>query len=412
MSFDVNYSKNKYLKYKNKYLKYKNQNGGIQVNNDLTKCLDNPNYPHYLPIDNACCSDNKRCYKYAHDIYYKHAQQSNERFTIPSDTIGRYLINAGIELHIHADTKIKIYKAFNLNKYIYSFAKVLGKGAFGLVVQYYNNELKNYIAVKYGDIAAELKVIEQLKTHADACSELLIKYIIHESIHDNVIYRCIIMENASGTLADLIPATKQNKKLVIDIVYAIMIAIKCLYNINLFYTDIKLQNILYYYTNKGIQIILGDLGSIIDGNGNPVASIPPPDIKSTPKEYVKTRLITWGIGILILLFIGIPNRYLNNSLSYKNQYVIEQIKIKNNTKYLDEEITKIKFLVSSIFPAILPLIDLTLSATHKVESTQLIKIIEEINKLRILANININEVTNTKPESSLLIADPMQITLK
>ena len=404
MNIDVNYPKNKYLKYKNKYLKYKNQNGGIQLDNDLTKCLDVPNYSFYDPSGNRCCQDKElqNCYKFPHNIDYEHKEKTNNRATVKDSEIGNSTLTIGIDLHIYDNTKIKIYRAFKtIDNKIYSFVKVIGKGAFGLVAQYYNDDVKEYFAVKYGDIAADLKVIEYMKERGNACSGFLVKYQIHKALHEGKEYNCIIMEHASGTLADLIP--KINQKLLIDIVYAIMIAIKCLYDIKLFYIDIKPQNILYYYTDKGINIILGDLGGIIDANGSIVTSIKPPDIMSTKTQYVKTRLITWGLGRLILLLLGIPSRYLNLSLSYKNPYVVRQIA--NNTNYLNEEIAKINSLVKSLFPAILPVINLTISTLHEVDETHLIKINKEINKLRILANKDIKQLYKKIPDS----LDPLEL---
>ena len=178
--------------------------------------------------------------------------------------------------------------------------KILGKGTNGSVILYETDaDNKNKIAVKYGRIEEDIDIIEYIK-RKDACSELVVNHVILDK-------KCIIMENAYGTINELIPQIKLNKRILIDILYAIIIAIDCLWDIHLAYIDIKMINILYRYTDKGIQIILGDLGGIMNMTTARTFTFPtyPPyewvtykEIRedTEPFEQRNEKNIAWGLA--------------------------------------------------------------------------------------------------------------------
>ena len=335
--------------------------------------MDQGDFKHYNFYKNECCKDknsdnyNNCTVPLIHEIDYKHNEKhilENNVFDVTAKYKGMNLIISN-QIKNCKEHKIPYYESFIINSSEYKLVeKPLGKGAYGIVLQYahYNeaNEPK-YIAVKYGNIKDELKVIEYMKLHGNVCSELLVKYIIHtdaekikmnsfsgiqidnidgkryyESLggnfNPNEFYTCIIMENATGTIDQLKPIIKNNIRILVDILYAIVIAIQCLYDIGLYYIDIKEVNILYYYTEKGIQIILGDLGGAVMENEKSGPSYPPYEYDSeqtfyrfqgetdeyyankiitikpniyTDRKHEKERIITWGIGILTLMLLGI-----------------------------------------------------------------------------------------------------------
>ena len=179
------------------------------------------------------------------------------------------------------------------------------------------------------------------------------------------------MENAVGTIKDLIPAIQNNIKIFIDILYAIVIAIKCLYDIGLYYVDIKMENILYRNTDHGIQIILADIGGAVKLNDIPGPTFPPYeyDVDETYKyhnphtrpyyydpykiitinnipypnrEFEKERIITWGIGILTLMLLNVPEVYMRQRLD--NRVVDTMARIKQNEEMKSDN----KFIIQNV----------------------------------------------------------------
>ena len=162
---------------------------------------------------------------------------------------------------------------------------------------YVSEDAKYQIAVKYGitteSLDADKRMIKYIEEKKGKYSELIAKYILKND--------CIIMEAVNGTLDDLSSIYKKDMKNIVNILYEVIIAIKCLWDIGLAYTDIKMENIFYKMTNDGIRIILGDLGSISKiGESYTCTYFPPENRENPPTE----KTISWGIGILILQLLG------------------------------------------------------------------------------------------------------------
>ena len=361
--------KYKYLKYKNKYLDLKNQIGGIHFNKELTQCIaddyDNGKYDgynYYDPLENKCCKNKIEekytdCHNLVHTIdrtqIYPESKifrvefpfSKNERYegttvidvVYKDTTILEKVVEGTALTKLGKDTnQIKIYKYFNkydsndviLEKF--ELLTIISSGSFGTVFRYKTEKTKKFIAVKYGMITQDIKVLKEMQ-EKKVCSELVI---------DSIPYlnkiRCIIMQHAVGSIAELIPAIKLNKNILVDILYAIVIAIKCLSDNGLYYTDIKMGNILYRNTpQKGIQIILGDIGGAGDISVNPVGSYKPYEDLISIKQKTFTSdinirqcIISWCIGILTLSLLGIDH----TQIDFKN----EETKKKINGKSLDE----------------------------------------------------------------------------
>ena len=131
------------------------------------------------------------------------------------------------------------------------------------------------------------------------------------------------MENANGTIKELIPFIQQDITILIDILYEIVSAISCLVTINLFYIDIKMENILYQITSDGkIKIILTDLGSISTSDDAKITVTFDPPGYDKYKNYnnnnnEKKYMISWGIAILILELLNIKEI---SNIIYKQLY--------------------------------------------------------------------------------------------
>jgi serine/threonine protein kinase len=402
-------------------------------------CLKYTEYNYYDISNNLCCADKKykSCTKdiITHEIadYSKKADMTQNykenKFDSSGDYKGEKLI---IDHLIYSDNlTIPFYESFTHNGLIYRINTLLGSGGFGMVIQYiYQNKDQppKYFAVKYGDIKNEQTAIDYMQKTPNRCSELLVKYIIYTNpigtdicrrTKNNEIYECkkytdlnyfnkleknkqgqiinytcIIMENAEGTIDNLIPIIKQNKDILVQILYAIVIAIKCLFDIGLYYIDIKPQNILYQHTKNGYKIILGDLGGAVLINDIPGPTYPPYEycvrhstdlheiitiysilipprspspllLKSliTPTQYTlspesvniyidninqKKCIISWGIGILILTLLNLNHETDFNSIYNKNIETMRIILSKKNEKnestviqYITQEVEKI-----------------------------------------------------------------------
>jgi len=199
----------------------------------------------------------------------------------------------------------------------------------------------------------------------------------------------MIMENAVGTIAELIPVIKKNKDILIDILYAVVIAIKCLFDYGLYYTDIKMGNILYRNTDNGIQIILGDLGGAAKLYENSIRTYAPYEyIESNDNPYKnkfmvqKKSIISWAIGILILDLLEISHRHLDN------RYPLVLEKIMKHGGRTTKENTYIKYHVEQIISPlkqkghvdIIDLIEKTLC--NSGDRDDLAKILDKLISLR------------------------------
>ena len=272
---------------------------------------------------------------------------------------------------------LKVYNYFNYGDAIFNYVKIISKGRYAIVLQYYDKKNTKYIAVKYGYIFeyldADIVAIKAIRK-INSCSELVVKHIINVS-------HCIIMENAIGTLKDLIskisgdtvhpvskingdtehPVSKINEDVLIDILYAVAIAIKCLFDNNLYYLDIKMENILYRDTTDGIQIILGDLGGISSTKNHiqSVTYIPyeflshptskPEHTISPPVTSWEMNIISWGIGILILDLLQVPHLSINLLVLIQNKAGIKKIINTGNYTEINEHVNeKVVELIKTI----------------------------------------------------------------
>ena len=353
--------KHKYFKYKFKYLELKNI------------CESDTNYSIYNPQTNQCCNTRlpffKKCIQKQHTINYTKIPNSD----LLTDFKKNYKFEEGN--YISQDWNGVRFETFlkTPDNITFSYIKTIGSGGYGNISQYADTN-GNYIVVKYGNVDKDKEIIEIIKNNNNLCSELVVKYIVGDTY--------IIMENANGTIDELIPVIQDNIKLCIDVLYAIIIAIQCLRNINLYYTDIKMENILYRYTQDGIEIILADLGGITYESTNDLTATYFPYertlniYKSVQNKY--DSIISWGIGMLVLNLLGMSEH--SNSLSEENMPPYDLIELdKYVTSIIDTTI--IPELQNKKYNDIITLIKFTLCPYNKRWS--LSRIIDFINDFRI-----------------------------
>lgn len=155
----------------------------------------------------------------------------------------------------------------------------IGKGAFGNIYNYENTEEKNEerrnVVVKIGEVEDDVKVSREIEKHKNIkCYPSIIDFQEHQDKDKNMIF---IMERLDGDLEHLI---KKNKNIsyanIIRFTLNLAKILQCLMGINIFYTDLKNENVFYKMKGNNYPFIyLGDLGGGADYMDHQVASFPP-----------------------------------------------------------------------------------------------------------------------------------------
>ena len=302
------------------------------------------------------------------------------------------------------------------NEIIYTYVKLLGSGTFGIVLEYQNTKnSKDSLIVKTGEVYTDIDVIQILIKNGLKCTQTLVSFrkldnlffrnkllrnksvVINEDGKNKATYRLseeepnkkgffksigteysdmYIMDKMEGDLHDLLRTKRFANEEINSIIFQITNTLECLMKIGLYYTDLKLGNILYKHdNNNNIVVLLGDLGSAFYDKYNKdeyyTSTYPPIDrldsktigLFSNPKESD----ISWGIGICLLKLISSDNilqkyyhrnikkhtftfedsdeyKHLFNSYPENFQRIIENTVIKNSEKRLSlqqiKELTK------------------------------------------------------------------------
>jgi len=175
----------------------------------------------------------------------------------------------------------------------------------------------------------EIQLIKDINSHRDYNCDTIQSRIINLKFFQNNYKNVALMEIMVGNLKELSTKTTINKQSIkekneIYIYILIQLAniLKCLFDLNYYYNDLKLQNILFILDN-GVHIVLGDIGSItIDEVDSSLSTYPPPEYMYRDKpgvNYVETeRDIIWGFGIIILSLYGIHWKWIYHASNYPN----------------------------------------------------------------------------------------------
>ena len=150
----------------------------------------------------------------------------------------------------------------------------LSEGAYGTVYRYNDKKEKYFIAVKdyYDNDDDEIEIYKLLIKKNIDCNIINMKIIKYSPYISS--YYVGIMDYMDGPLSLLIG--KMNNQIFLPINKQVAVALKCLNDNDLSYTDLKTDNILFkcYNSNK-IKIVLGDIGSICKrGNINSCTWLP------------------------------------------------------------------------------------------------------------------------------------------
>lgn len=198
---------------------------------------------------------------------------------------------------------------FNIGEKKYYFKNIINSGAHGKVYKYQSDDM-HIIAVKIGDIEDDIGVLKILK-NGNVCKDLYIRSTVTP---DN---KYIVMDLVNGSLQDLYKEQNSIDILfIMHILKEVVVALKCLHDVGLYYTDVTLENILYTCIDNNYKIILADMGSAtLYGKDY---SIKYPLYSDAHKKFENDRLrrldksqdkqkifttekaIVWGVGIFLL----------------------------------------------------------------------------------------------------------------
>lgn len=197
-----------------------------------------------------------------------------------------------------------ISKYIDIDRITYHYNKYISRGTYGVVISYKSND-NVYIAVKYGKDCSR-GLIDDIKIY----NILQSSNICRGSYVNSYIYspHIVIMKYMNGTL-DQLSKNIIDHMTILRIMHQLIEAVHCLCQNNLIYLDIKSENVLYRCEPKNnIDIVLGDIGGIVERNEGGVATLPSPDktITEQYKGHIKNAEnsdVIWSLGILFLSLI-------------------------------------------------------------------------------------------------------------
>src|SRR3989344_754119 len=280
---------------------------------------------------------------------------------INDDKTNPYCINTNKIFDIKSISTLSINNddTFLINNTIIFYkVRTIANGSYGKVNAYKNNN-DEYIAIKssisndHEQLNDEYNILQYLIEH-NICKNV---YVPSKSFKiNNKIY--IIMEYMSGTLGEYVthfyntPNLKYYNILpiILEICLSIVKLIYCLAHHKLYYTDLKLNNILIrcdsnvakHLNITKIYLALCDLGSIVNYNNIEKQQLwsttfPPPnyfqfypskshleiDIIPNRDNYLKqfdTQDLSWIVGVNLAIILGLNEKLLvfsNYKFTYK-----------------------------------------------------------------------------------------------
>lgn len=260
-------------------------------------------------------------------------------------------------------------KEINCNNKKFLYNGNLGTGSYGKIILYKEeNNPENEIALKIEKsfVKTEKNIGEYLSKHPE-CNTIRVRYLTSYNDTKNN-YNLYILDKLNGDLNNLIDTYIDEGKYnewITDVVEEVRKQIICLYKGNYYYTDLKLGNILYCYSNGVISIHLGDLGSVTpDSDGDNIATYPPIEFKEG-KGFLKIKnkeeakqILTWLLGVLGLfiidkqfIFMNLNYRFISNlnhrdvrlkiinsKLNEANKTILQKLLIEDPRRRINEEI--------------------------------------------------------------------------
>ena len=144
--------------------------------------------------------------------------------------------------------------------------KTISSGSYGYVCLYQTLDDSHAVAVKQGEVAEDAEVLMAVKGKCSVVNG-------HGFRIDASKTTILVMEAMTGNLRDFKTKYMDNKTgnpigpegmyKIFVVLYNLLSAFHCLYQLGLYYTDIKLENTLFNCDQGALRLYLGDLGSAV-----------------------------------------------------------------------------------------------------------------------------------------------------
>lgn len=202
---------------------------------------------------------------------------------------------------------------------------LIGEGSYGQVWKYEtvvnNQHVSVVIKFAMSNIEEEPMILKHLLNNL-ICTQNVIPI---RAVYDNYKNPFIVMQEANSSIRML----KMDQRLIKKIIYQITKTIECFYEYDIFYLDLKTENILYQCTNDKISIFLGDIGSFAQLGEISMATFMPPEVLKTKRPRADKAYLFFTLGAFFADLYGLADdiMYLNlktnrwkTSNSFINEY--------------------------------------------------------------------------------------------
>lgn len=174
----------------------------------------------------------------------------------------------------------KIPLTFTVGNYQFERIAKLGEGSYGQVHSYkiirnrrpYRQQIFQ-IALKIGDIREDVNILKM--NQANGLCEIVNAKILKLKLNKIFVINCLIMEKLDGNLSDITNLKKRlpfNDQIMMNIIQYLLEVCGCFYKKKLYYTDLKLLNLLYRNEGTKLYVVSGDIGSVMPEHSNIMAT--------------------------------------------------------------------------------------------------------------------------------------------
>lgn len=191
------------------------------------------------------------------------------------------------------------YEGKNMKK-----TDLLGEGTYGQVWKYEimtdkNTSISVVVKIPLEDIEEEPMILKHLIDDV-VCTQNVIPI---KTVYDQKENPFIIMQEANSTLRTL----KMDLRLIKKIILQITKTIECFYEYDIFYLDLKTENILYICKNDKLSIFLGDIGSFAELGEVSMATFMPPEVLDSKKPKADKAYMFFTLGAFFADLYGLAD---------------------------------------------------------------------------------------------------------
>lgn len=237
---------------------------------------------------------------------------------------------------------------FTAGGLLFRFSAVMGHGSGGIVLTVREPTSGAIVAIKLEYDETEKKVSERLYALDNVCAQLRVRYISEVLIRlpTGHVHRmhAYVMEAMTGNIRSMFRAIggrhrssippphhpESQRQVTFLCANLIRLQLLCLFQQNLFYTDFKVENVMYKvldaqaHRKKEYMVMLGDIGSMsVDRHGRMAATYPPPEHREglILRSWLDTgnhmtHVLSWHIGVFFAHVLGIYENDQRHPLDY------------------------------------------------------------------------------------------------